>query len=417
MTDFFARAGGDLTVAGHRITRDELWARAAAAADDLRGRALVPVGATATIDAVVAVVACIEAGVPFVPIAPDAGPMEREHILRDSTAHAAPESAACVMYTSGTTGLPKGVVLSRAALAGDLDALADAWGWTPDDTLVHGLPLFHVHGLILGVLGPLRVGSALVHTGRPDPAAYAAAAGSLYFGVPTVWSRVAADAASAIALRGARLLVSGSAGLPIATAEALHALCGHVPVERYGMTETLITVAARHDEAAVVGTVGRPLPGVETRVVDDELHVRTPWMFEGYLGNPEATAAGWTDDGWFRSGDAVTIDDEGRFRVVGRMSVDLIKSGGYRIGAGEVENALLTHPSVTEAAVVGLPDDDLGERIVAFVVGDNSDDPDLAQYVADGLSVHKRPREVRWVDALPHNAMGKVLKSELKRSG
>lgn len=415
MSDFFARLGGDITVAGERVTRDELWSRAAVVADEVRGAPLVTLDVAADLATVVAVVGCVEAGVPFAPVAHDAGPLERDHIVRDTSATAPPPGTGCVMYTSGTTGLPKGVVLSRDALAGDLDALADAWGWTPDDVLVHGLPLFHVHGLILGVLGALRVGSALIHTGRPDPAAYAAANGSLYFGVPTVWSRVAADPDAARALRGARLLVSGSAGLPIATAEALQGLCGHVPVERYGMTETMITIAARHDEAPRVGTVGRPLPGVETRVVEDELQVRTPWMFEGYLGNPEATAAGWTDDGWFRTGDAAVVEDDGRFRIMGRMSVDLIKSGGYRIGAGEVENALLTHPAVREVAVIGVPDDDLGQRIVAFVVGDATGDPDLSQYVADTLSVHKRPREVRWVDALPRNPMGKVLKSALQR--
>lgn len=415
MTDLFTRGGRDITVAGARVTRDELWERAAAVAARVRDESVVPVVATAELDTVVTVVGCIEAGVPFVPIAPDAGPVEREHILRDATATPVPAGAACVMYTSGTTGLPKGAVLSATALAANLDALADAWGWTPDDTLVHGLPLFHVHGLVLGVLGALRVGSGLHHTGRPEPKAYAAAGGSLYFGVPTVWSRIAAEPAAAAALRGARLLVSGSAGLPIATANALAELCGHVPVERYGMTETLITIAARHDETPVAGTVGRPLAGVAARIVEDELHVRSPWMFDGYLGNSDATAAGWTPDGWFRTGDAATVDDDGRFRIVGRLSVDLIKSGGYRIGAGEVENTLLSHPAVHEAAVIGVPDDDLGQRVVAFVVGDRAGDPDLVQYVADALSVHKRPREVRWVGALPRNAMGKVLKSALQR--
>ncbi len=437
MTRLLRGDGGDVTVDGQRLTRDQLFSAAARVAQDIGDESIVAIHATPTIDTVVAVVACIEAGVPFVPIAPDAGPLERDHILRDSgttmilnaevvLAHRAKPASttitttagggvACVMYTSGTTGLPKGVVLAGDALGRNLDALIDAWGWTPDDTLVHGLPLFHVHGLILGVLGALRAGSALIHTGRPEPAAYAQAGGSLYFGVPTVWSRVAADLESAKAMRGARLLVSGSAGLPPATADSLSALCGHVPVERYGMTESLITIAARHDDERIVGSVGRPLPGVETRVVDDELQVRTPWMFDGYLNNPDATAAGWTDDGWFRTGDAVALDEAGRFCIVGRLSVDLIKSGGYRIGAGEVENALLTHPAVREAAVVGVPDDDLGQRIVAFVVGDNAGDPDLAQYVADVLSVHKRPREVRWVEALPRNAMGKVLKSALQR--
>ena len=207
------------------------------------------------------------------------------------------------------------------------------------------------------------------------------------------------------------MLVSGSAPLPGPTAEALRALTGLVPVERYGMTETLITLAARHDEERVVGSVGRPLAGVECRLADDELQVRAPWLFRGYLNRPYATAAAWTDDGWFRTGDTVAVDDAGRYRIVGRTSVDIIKSGGYKIGAGEVEDALLAHPAVREAAVVGLPDGDLGQRVVAFVVGDRT--PGLDDHVARLLSVHKRPREVRWLDELPRNAMGKVQKKAL----
>jgi fatty acid CoA ligase FadD36 len=412
------------------LSRGELLEAGAAVARRVADEPVVAVHATASLETVVAVVGCLQAGVPFVPMAPDSGTVEREHVLRDSgatlvlggdvpvdvTARATPpaepaDGTAAILYTSGTTGLPKGAVLTRSGLAADLDALADAWGWTADDTLVHGLPLFHVHGLVLGVLGALRAGSPLVHTGRPDPAAYGAAGGSLYFGVPTVWSRVAADRVAAQALRGARLLVSGSAPLPGTTAAALQELTGLVPVERYGMTETLITLAARHDEERLVGSVGRALPGVETRLVDDELQVRAPWLFTGYLNRPQATAEAWTEDGWFRTGDTATQDEQGRFRIVGRTSVDVIKCGGYKIGAGEVEDALLSHPAVREAAVVGLPDDDLGQRVVAFVVGDEV--PDLGDHVAATLSVHKRPREVRWVEALPRNAMGKVQKKAL----
>ena len=419
-----------LSVAGRSLSRADLLAAGGAVAERVAGAPMVGVHAAPTLETVVAVVGCLQAGVPFVPLAPDAGPTERDHVLRDSAAalvlggdvpvdvdaRATPpaepaDGVAAVLYTSGTTGLPKGAVLTRSGLAADLDALADAWGWTPDDVLVHGLPLFHVHGLVLGVLGALRVGSRLVHTGRPDPAAYAAAGGSLYFGVPTVWSRVAADPAVAAALRPARLLVSGSAPLPGTTAAALAEQAGQVPVERYGMTETLITLAARHDEERLVGSVGKALPGVDTRLVDDELQVRAPWLFTGYLNRPEATAEAWTADGWFRTGDTATVDEQGRFRIVGRTSVDIIKCGGYKIGAGEVEDALLAHPAVREAAVVGLPDDDLGQRVVAFVVGDEV--PDLVGFVAASLSVHKRPREVRWVDALPRNAMGKVQKKAL----
>jgi fatty acid CoA ligase FadD36 len=320
-----------------------------------------------------------------------------------------------VLYTSGTTGPPKGVLVSREAIAADLDALAAAWEWTAEDTLVHGLPLFHVHGLVLGLLGALRTGSALVHTGRPTPEAYAAAGGTLYFGVPTVWHRVVREEAAAKALAPARLLVSGSAPLPVPVFEALHALSGHRPVERYGMTETLITVSARASGERVPGAVGTPLPGIATRVADPvdgigELQLTGPTLFDGYLGRPEATAASYTEDGWFRTGDIAAVAADGTHRIVGRASTDLIKSGGYRIGAGEVENALLAHPAVREAAVVGAPHPDLGQQIVAYVVADGVAAQELTDFVASRLSAHKRPRAVRFLAELPRNALGKPQK-------
>jgi fatty acid CoA ligase FadD36 len=436
------------------MARHELLGAASAVAEQVAGAQTVAVHADASLETVVAVVGCLLAGVPVVPVAADAGPVERAHCLVDSGAqqwwgpppedvtldvHAVdlaargatpdepdPATTAMIVYTSGTTGSPKGVLLSRAALAHGLDALADAWAWTADDVLVHGLPLFHVHGLVLGVLGALRVGSPLVHTVRPTPQAYAAAAGSLYFGVPTVWSRVAGDPAAARALHGARLLVSGSAALPAPVFTTLEGLTGRAPVERYGMSETMITVSTRADGERRPGVVGTPVAGVRTRLVAEdggpvaqdgesigELQVVGPTLFDGYLHRPEATADAWSADGWFRTGDVATIDRGGVHRIVGRASTDLIKTGGYRVGAGEVEAALLAHPDVTEAAVVGVPDDDLGQRIVAYVVGDGVEPQALAQLVAGTLSVHKRPREVRVVDTLPRNAMGKVQKARL----
>ena len=418
-----------VTVDGRSLERDELDAAAAAVADRVHGSSRpIAVDATASLETVVAIEGCRLAGVPAVPVPPDSGPREREHILRDSQAVECPpvdvdarsattwtaptDGTALLMYTSGTTGLPKGAQLSHRAIAACLDGLADAWAWTPDDVLAHGLPLFHVHGLILGVLGPLRIGSPLVHTGRPGPEAYAAAGASLYFGVPTVWGRVAADASSARALRAARLLVSGSAALPGPVFDALVALTGQGPVERYGMTETLITLAARADGPRRAGWVGPPIRGVEARV-DGEggLQVRGATLFDGYLGRADT----FTADGWFATGDTADWDDGG-YRILGRTASDLIKSGGYRIGAGEIESTLLGHPSVEEAAVIGVPDDDLGQRIVAYVVAGVGTDVDpqlLIDYVAAELSVHKRPREVRVVDSLPRNAMGKVQKARL----
>ncbi|AYM41302.1 acyl-CoA synthetase [Mycobacteroides chelonae] len=444
-----------------RIGEDS-WGRAdlvgaATAAAERIGGASGPIAVLArpSIDTVLSVIAGLIAGVPIVPVPADVGVAERRHILADSGAiawlgetpdepeglphvpvrrHARswhqyseprPESTALIVYTSGTTGAPKDVQLSRRALAASLDGLADAWAWTPDDVLVHGLPLFHVHGLVLGLLGSLRVGNRFVHTVKPTPEAYAATPGTLYFGVPTVWSRVAADQSCARALSSARLLVSGSAPLPVPVFDQLRALTGHAPIERYGATETVITLSTRADGERRAGWVGHPLTGVQTRLLAEDggaaphdgetvgqLQVQGPTLFSGYLNLPEKTAEVLTEDGWYRTGDVAVVDADGMHRIVGRESVDLIKSGGYRIGAGEIETVLLGHPGIVEAAVVGVPDDDLGQRIVAYVVGDVVED-DVIGFVAQQLSVHKRPREVRRVDALPRNAMGKVLKKEL----
>ncbi|HEY2673103.1 MAG TPA: acyl-CoA synthetase [Rugosimonospora sp.] len=440
-----------------RASWEGLLGAATALADRIAGAPAVAVHAEAALETVVAVVAGLLAGVPVVPVPPDAGPLERDHLLSDSgaplllaagplpdpvpvpvvpvdvqarsaTAYPPPAGTdtALILYTSGTTGPPKGVLLNRDAIAAGLDALAETWDWTAGDTLAHGLPLYHVHGLVLGVLGALRTGSRLVHTGRPTPAAYARAGGSLYFGVPTVWSRVCQDPAAARALAGARLLVSGSAALPVPVFERLHELTGHRPVERYGMTETLITISARAGGPTWPGAVGTPVPGVDTRLRGErgepvpadgqsigELQVRGATLFSGYLNLPEATATAYTRDGWFRTGDVATVDADGVHRIVGRSSTDLIKSGGYRIGAGEVENALLAHPAVREAAVVGVPHADLGQEIVAYVVAGTVSAGELIDFVASQLSVHKRPRTVHLVESLPRNAMGKVQKRRL----
>lgn len=448
---------------GTVFSRSDLVGAATSVAERAAGAGRVAILAAPTASAVLAVTGCLIAGVPFVPVPADVGAAERRHMLTDSGVRAwlgplpdepeglphipvrlharswhryaepSPDATAMIIYTSGTTGLPKGVVLSRRAVAADLDALAQAWQWTADDVLVHGLPLFHVHGLVLGLLGSLRIGNRFIHTGKPTPAGYAQAAtehgGTLFFGVPTVWSRVVTDEQAARALRPARLLVSGSAPLPVPVFDRLAALTGHQPIERYGTSESLITLSTRADGERRPGWVGLPLTGVQTRVLDDDgalvphdgetlgkLHVRGPMMFDGYLNRPEATAEAFDADGWYRTGDVAVIGGDGMHRIVGRESVDLIKSGGYRIGAGEIETVLLGHPGVQEAAVVGMPDADLGQRIVAYVVG-SADGDALIDYVAQELSVHKRPREVRIVDTLPRNAMGKVLKKQLLTDG
>lgn len=281
-----------MRIGGATLSRSDLVGGATSVAERVASQVgaaqRVAILATPTATTVLAVTGCLIAGVPFVPVPADVGAAERRHILADSGAQAwlgelpaeseglphipvrlharswhryaepPPEAPAMVMYTSGTTGLPKGVVISRRAIAADVDALAEAWQWTPDDTLVHGLPLFHVHGLVLGLLGSLRVGNRFVHTGKPTPAAYAEANGTLYFGVPTVWSRIVGDPDAARALSSARLLVSGSAALPVPVYDGLVALTGHAPVERYGATEALITLSTRADgERRQAGSVPR----------------------------------------------------------------------------------------------------------------------------------------------------------------
>ncbi|MFJ3603562.1 acyl-CoA synthetase [Streptomyces anulatus] len=479
------------------------YGRLAGAADALAARIAdagrVAVWATPTPETVIAVVAALRAGVPAVPLNPRTGERELAHILADSeptavlagpddvlppaleklrrvtvdarAAGAHPEdtaggtlpaeedpgSPALIVYTSGTTGPPKGAVLPRRAVAASLDALEDAWGWTGDDVLVHALPLFHVHGLILGVLGPLRRGGSVRHLGRFSPDGVArelASGGTMLFGVPTMYHRLAevldgpADGsgpgspaagggspagtgrdALAGALAGARLLVSGSAALPVHDHERIAAATGRRVIERYGMTETLMNTGIRADGVPRPGTVGPPLAGVELRLAEEdgtvlgepgaigEIQVRGPNLFTGYLKRPDATAAAHTADGWFRTGDVGSVDEDGYVTIVGRKATDLIKSGGYKIGAGEIENVLLAHPGVREAAVTGEEDPDLGERVVAWVVAADPGSPpsaeELADHVAAQLAPHKRPRTVHYLDALPRNDLGKIMKRSL----
>lgn len=348
----------------------------------------------------------------------------------------ADDETALLVYTSGTTGRSKGVRLSLPAVTDDILALTTLWRWSETDVLSLALPLFHVHGLCIGIHGALLHGMTVRLHPRFDPAAIVSDfehGATVLMGVPTMYDRLLehldAHPEAADALARARLFTAGSAALRPAILERWEALTGHRILERYGMTETLITLSNPHDGERRPGSVGRPVPGCEARVVDDagrdaapgelgELWVRGPGMMQGYWGRPEETAAAFTE-GWFRTGDVVVADPDGYLRIVGRRSTDIIKSGGFKIAAPEIEEVLRRHPSVREAAVVGVPDHRWGERVAAVVVpaGDPAPDPEaLIAWVGRELADYKKPRQLAIVSELPRNALGKVQKPVLVRA-
>ncbi|HEV7958707.1 MAG TPA: AMP-binding protein, partial [Acidimicrobiales bacterium] len=429
----------------------------------------VALWATSELATVVGLCAALACGTPVVPLNPKSSERELEHVMRDArpsaivasadsalpevlrtptlrrivpdcTARAGStwpnsppsESTALIMYTSGTTGPPKGVVLSEAAVRANLVALASVWSWSERDRLIHALPLFHVHGLILGILGPLFVGASVHHfdsfsVERLSDALLAG--GTMLFGVPTMYHRLANalgdDPRVATSLSRARLLVSGSGPLFTSDFERIELATGQRVVERYGMTETLIISSADPRGSVRPGFVGTALPTMELRVIDEDdvevpadeqtigsVQVRGASLFDGYLNQPQATADSFRV-GWFTTGDLGVMSRDGNLRLVGRASTDLVKSGGYRIGTGEIEEVLLEHPDVDEVAVTGRPDPDLGQRIVAWIVpaaGSAPEEDALIAFVSERLSAHKRPREIVFLDELPRNAMGKIQK-------
>jgi malonyl-CoA/methylmalonyl-CoA synthetase len=357
-----------------------------------------------------------------------------------------PDAAApaIMLYTSGTTGRPKGVRLSHAAVAATVASLETAWRWRADDRLLHVLPLHHTHGLIVAALGALWAGAEARFAPFEAAAIWDALADvtlgvTVFMAVPTIYSklmeafRAAPGGARARWATGAarlRLLTSGSAALPAALLEEVRAATGQTILERYGMTEIGMALSNPYDGPRVPGAVGTPLPGVEVDLVGDddaptapgepgELRVRSTQMFTGYHGDPAATAASFDAQGRFRTGDTGVRDGAGEcptIRLLGRTSVDIIKSGGYKISALEIEAALLDHPAVAEIAVVGEPDETWGERVAACVVvraGATLTLDELMAFARERLAAYKVPRALRVLPALPRNAMGKVQKKQL----
>jgi malonyl-CoA/methylmalonyl-CoA synthetase len=332
-----------------------------------------------------------------------------------------PGDLALLVYTSGTTGAPKGAMLTHGNVLSSAEALRLAWRWTAADRLVLALPLFHMHGLGVGVHGTLLAGASAMLVPHFTPDAVFDAAlhhdATLFFGVPTMYSRLAASPRVA-ELGRLRLCVSGSAPLAAELHERIARDAGVALLERYGMTETVMNVSNPYDGERRPGTVGFPLPGVELQLEGDagtggQILLRGPNVFPGYWRRDDATAEAFTDDGWFRTGDIGAFDPDGYLRIVGRAK-ELIITGGYNVYPREVEDVLLEHGGVAEVAVIGVPSDEWGETVVAVVVPDGHlDVDDLVAFAGVRLAAFKRPREVRIVDELPRNALGKVLRHEL----
>jgi malonyl-CoA/methylmalonyl-CoA synthetase len=426
-------------------------------------------------DFVVALLACWHAGAIAVPLHPPHPDAELGYVLGDSGAAAVvasgahldvatrvagaaqvvdvssrgvdhrfgprAERPAMMIYTSGTTGRPKGAVHTHGSIAAMVDGMLSAWQWSADDRTVLVLPLNHVHGIVNVTLCSLAVGACCEAPGAFDAVAVwerlASGEVTVFMAVPTVYARLVAaweqadgDTRQAWSSGAARLrlMVSGSAALPVSTLDRWRQLTGHVLLERYGMTELGMVLSNTLDRR-VPGHVGEPMPGVVVKVVDDagdevadgepgELLVRGPQVFAGYWDRPEATAKAFVG-GWFRTGDVAVREPDG-YRLLGRSSVDILKTGGEKVSALEIEEVYRTHPGIADCAVVGVPDDEWGERVCAAVVvaagADQLDAESLRAWGKDRLAAAKVPRQFTFVDDLPRNTLGKVVKPELKNS-
>jgi len=342
---------------------------------------------------------------------------------------------AMILYTSGTTSKPKGVVTTHAMIQAQIETLVDAWGWSADDRILHVLPLHHVHGIINVLSCALWSGAVCELPPKFDAAAvwsrFTSGELTLFMAVPTIYAKLIAhwrqaspeqQQAMSAGCRAMRLMVSGSAALPVSTLEMWREISGHTLLERYGMTEIGMALSNPLHGQRVPGCVGTPLPGMQVRRVDEqgdpaaddvpaELQVRGPTVFREYWNKPEATREAFID-GWFRTGD-ITVVAGGVYRILGRSSVDIIKTGGYKVSALEVEEVLRQHEDIAECAVVGVEDEEWGQRIGACVVlreGASLDLPALRAWSKERLAAYKSPSLLLVVDDLPRNAMGKVQK-------
>ena len=367
----------------------------------------------------------------------EAGPQLEDFLGSGDTLHSGMprgDDLAVIAYTSGTTGRSKGAMLLHGNLVANAEAVCTAWRWTDQDILLLALPLFHTHGLMVGAHGTFFTGAgAELHRKFDAAGAYDALLEgrvTMFFGVPTMYTRLLREAATRDERpRPIRLYVSGSAPLSPQAFDEFERLFGERILERYGMTETIMNLTNPYEGERRPGTVGRPFPGQEARVVGvktreplpdgeiGEIEVRGPHVFPGYWNRPDVTDESFDDEGWFATGDLGSVGEGGYVTISGRAK-ELIISGGYNVYPREVEEAIEGCPGVSDVAVVGLPDPEFGERVVAAVVRD--DDGLTAEKVTsfcrEDLASFKKPRQVVFVEKLPRNALGKVLKHRVRET-
>ena len=350
------------------------------------------------------------------------------------------EREAMILYTSGTTSKPKGVVTTHKNIEAQVSTLVKAWGWTSADHTLCVLPLHHVHGIINVISCALWCG-ATVEFSHPFSAesvfeAFNKGDVNVFMAVPTIyyklisyWESLSKPEQEIISARLAtfRLMISGSAALPVSVMEKWKIISSHTLLERYGMTEIGMGISNPYQGERRPGFIGQPLPGVSIRLVDEHNHVVKPNeageiqvkgenVFIKYWNKPEATRAAFTEDGWFKTGDVAIVEDN-YYRILGRDSVDIIKSGGYKISAIEIEEILRTHSDIADCSVIGIPNEEWGEIVAAVLIVHNPafDVGKLNSWMRDRMPAYKVPRHYKVVQELPRNAMGKVTKNELKK--
>ena len=349
------------------------------------------------------------------------------------------ERGAMILYTSGTTSLPKGVLTTHANLESQISTLVEAWKWSPKDHTICLLPLHHVHGIINVVSSALWSGASVQFL-HPFSAKevfdiFLEGKVNVFMAVPTIYFKLISEfesysKSSQNQLRECmeqfRLMVSGSAALPVSVMEKWKEISGHYLLERYGMTEIGMAISNPYEGTRKAGYIGKPLPKVSVRLVDEEdklvelgqpgeIQIKGPSVFKEYWGKAEATAKSFTEDGWFKTGDIAVVED-GYYRILGRDSVDIIKSGGYKISALEIEEILRKHPSIKDCGVVGIPDEEWGELVsAALVTLEEVDLKALNQWMREQMPAYKTPRKYLILEDLPRNAMGKVVKNDLKK--